>query len=93
LLAADGARIVISDVDEAESTKTVEELRAKGYEIIAIVGNLLEEQFSDVLVKKALETWGQINILVNGAGTLKPPQNAPRAWLFSISIFSSQSEL
>lgn len=50
----------------------MQELRAKGYEIISITGNLLDEQFSDVLVQKTVEEWGQINILVNSAGMLKP---------------------
>jgi 3-oxoacyl-[acyl-carrier protein] reductase len=68
LLAREGARIVIADVNTEESGKLAAELEAMGSEALAVDADVIEVDQAEKLVKVALEQFGQIDILVNVAG-------------------------
>lgn len=68
LLAREGARIVIADVNTEESGKFVAELEAMGSEALAVDADVIEIDQAGKLVKAALEHFGQVDILVNVAG-------------------------
>lgn len=71
-LASQGARVVINDINlpdaEEAARQTVEDIRAAGGEAIAVFGDCANSADSDKLFKTALDTYGDINIMVNNAG-------------------------
>ncbi len=68
LLAREGARIVIADVNAEESGKMLDEVRALGSEALAVGVDVIEIDQAEKLVRAALDAFGQIDILVNVAG-------------------------
>jgi 3-oxoacyl-[acyl-carrier protein] reductase len=68
LLAQQGAKIAINDVDEAKARMAVEELTAAGHEAFCLSGDMLNESFPDQLVKAVVARFGKINCLINNAG-------------------------
>jgi 3-oxoacyl-[acyl-carrier protein] reductase len=71
-LARQGARVVISDIDLPDAKKaadeTVEEIVAAGGEAIAVFGDCADTADSERLFRAALDTYGDVNIMVNNAG-------------------------
>ena len=67
-LAADGARIVVNDLDADPAMETVEALRKADSEAVACVGSVTESDFGDRFVKTALDSFGAVDIIVNNAG-------------------------
>ena len=71
-LAGQGARVVINDIDRPEAKEaaeaTVEEIRGFGGEAIAVYGDCADSNDANTLFKTALDTWGDVNIMVNNAG-------------------------
>ncbi|CCT65236.1 related to 3-oxoacyl-(acyl carrier protein) reductase [Fusarium fujikuroi IMI 58289] len=68
LLASKGGRIIIADVDKSKASATVQELQSGGYEAAYIIGDALEDGFAEKTVAFALETFGKVHCLINGAG-------------------------
>ncbi len=71
-LARQGARVVINDIglpDAKEAAEaTVEEIKAFGGEAIAVYGDCADSSDAYNLMTTTLETFGDINIMVNNAG-------------------------
>lgn len=67
-LAADGARIVVNDLDADPTAEVVEEIRALGGEALACAGSVTEDGFAERFVKTGLDAWGDLHIIVNNAG-------------------------
>ncbi len=65
LLAEQGARVVINDLDGDVAEQAVGEI---GGEAVSFAGDLTKEGVCDGLVDRALEAFGQIDIVVNNAG-------------------------
>ncbi|KAF4421180.1 3-oxoacyl-[acyl-carrier ] reductase [Fusarium acutatum] len=57
-----------ADVDKSKASATVQELRSNGYEAAYIIGDALEDGFAEKTVAFAIETFGKVNCLINGAG-------------------------
>ena len=79
-LAKQGARVVINDygagVDGSGSSKepaekVVEEIKGFGGEAIAVYGDVGNWSDVEATVKKAIDTFGDLNIVVNNAGFLR----------------------
>jgi 3-oxoacyl-[acyl-carrier protein] reductase len=70
--ASQGANIVISDINAELSQKTADEIKAK-YEVetLAVAANVAKLEECENLMAKALDKFGQINILINNAGITK----------------------
>ena len=68
LLAREGARIVIVDVNAEASDKMVNEVKALGSEALAVNADVIEIEQAEKMVKEALARFAQIDILVNVAG-------------------------
>lgn len=69
LFAAEGAKVVVSDIDAAKSQAVVSDIKAAGGEALAVPGDLLKQEYIDQLVKEAAAFGnGKIHILVNNAG-------------------------
>ena len=67
-----GARVVINDInlpDAAEAAQaTVEEIKAFGGEAIVVLGDCADSNDANTLMKTTLDTYGDLNIMVNNAG-------------------------
>lgn len=64
-LAEDGARLVLSDVDEAQLADFAATLPA---ETATLAGDIAQEGLSQALVKLAVERFGRLDIAINNAG-------------------------
>lgn len=70
-LAADGATVVINDLDEAEALKVAKEIEDNGGTSLAVVANCAVRADADRLVASCVEEFGKLDILVNNAGTTR----------------------
>jgi NAD(P)-dependent dehydrogenase (short-subunit alcohol dehydrogenase family) len=69
-LAATGAKVVVNDVgDGAEAVAA--EIVAAGGDAVARVGDIGDWDFATGLVQHAIDTYGDVNVLVNNAGVLR----------------------
>ncbi len=68
LFAQQGANVVVNDLDAAATEETVHAITAGGGHAIAVAGNVTEPDFPARLMQTAVDTYGQLNILVNNAG-------------------------
>jgi 3-oxoacyl-[acyl-carrier protein] reductase len=67
-LAGDGARVVVNDLDPEPADEVVGAIRAMGGEAVACVGSVIEDNFAERFIGTAMETWGDLHIIVNNAG-------------------------
>ncbi|NYT65307.1 SDR family oxidoreductase [Alcaligenaceae bacterium] len=67
-LAAEGARVVVNDLDDAPAQDVVAEILAAGGQAIACVGNVTAPDFGERFVGAAMAEYGDLNIIVNNAG-------------------------
>lgn len=66
--ADEGAKVVITGQDEVDGKRVVTEIKDKGQEAIFVQANVTKTDEVQAVVDKALEAFGQIDILYNGAG-------------------------
>jgi len=79
-LASEGARVIVNDlggeVDGSGGAKSpadevVDEIKKIGSEAIPNYDNVVQFATGEKIVKLALDTWGQLDILINNAGILR----------------------
>jgi len=66
--AQQGARVVVSDLDESGGLETLERLRAGGGEGIWVPLDVTQEEQVEALVEQTLSTYGALQVLYNNAG-------------------------
>ncbi|MBN2074838.1 MAG: glucose 1-dehydrogenase [Dehalococcoidales bacterium] len=66
-MAAEGAAVVIADIDINNAEKTVEELKVHNARILAVHTDVSDEKSTLSMAKKTTETFGSIDILINNA--------------------------
>ena len=66
--AREGARVLVSDVDEPGGAATVEAIVAAGGEALFVRGDLAEEVAVEALVRRTLEAFGRLDCAHNNAG-------------------------
>jgi len=64
----EGAKVVIADIDFEGAKRTVEDIKKLGGEAIAVRVNVADPNDVEVMVKKTLDAFGKIDILINNAG-------------------------
>jgi 3-oxoacyl-[acyl-carrier protein] reductase len=67
-LAAEGAKVVVNDLDAEPAADTVAAISAAGGSATACVGSVTEEGFAERFVAAAVEGFGGLDIIVNNAG-------------------------
>ena len=79
-LARLGARVIVNDLgvsgagtgaDEGPANEVVEEIRAAGGEAVAHFGDVADWEAAQRLIQTAVETFGDLHIVVNNAGFLR----------------------
>ncbi|GAA5869568.1 hypothetical protein JCM8547_001523, partial [Rhodosporidiobolus lusitaniae] len=68
LFAKEGARVVVSDLDEGKAQAVVDEIKKTGGEAIAVGGDVMAEEFPKNLSEATVQAFGGVNVLVNMAG-------------------------
>ncbi|GAA0607439.1 3-hydroxybutyrate dehydrogenase [Virgibacillus siamensis] len=66
--AEQGAKVVISDLKEEAAQQAADALSEKGYEALAIVCDVTNEDQLAQSIDKTIETYGRLDIVVNNAG-------------------------
>jgi 2,3-dihydroxy-2,3-dihydro-p-cumate dehydrogenase len=67
-LAADGATLVLADLDAAGLEDGAARLAADGATSVTVSGDLSQQEVAESLVRTATERFGRLDILVNNAG-------------------------
>lgn len=67
-LAAEGARVVVNDLDAEPAKQTVADIEAAGGRAVACVGSVTEPDFGERFVSAAVDNFGGLDIVVNNAG-------------------------
>lgn len=70
LYGKEGAKVVVSDLNEASAKETTEEIIASGGDAIAVVANVAKEEDIQNLIDTTVNTYGTVDILVNNAGIM-----------------------
>lgn len=68
LFAKEGAKVVVSDINEAHGNSAVDEIKKEGGEAFYIKADSSKPEENEALVKKTLEKYGALDIAVNNAG-------------------------
>src|SRR4030081_3087555 len=80
LFAQEGAKVVVNDLggdingtgeDRAPAQQVVDEIKAAGGEAVANVDNVADWDGAKRLIDTAIETFGDLHVLVNNAGVLR----------------------
>jgi 3-oxoacyl-[acyl-carrier protein] reductase len=66
--AAEGASVIIADVDHEQAARTVEELRADGASVWSIPVDVGDPERVKSLMQQTVSEFGRLDILVNNAG-------------------------
>ena len=67
--ASEGAKLVLSDIDEAMVQATAAQIaKEKGVETLGVKGNVAQFSDCEKLVEASLDKFGRIDILINNAG-------------------------
>ncbi len=80
LFASEGAKVVVNDLggnidgtgdDRAPAQQVVDEIKAAGGEAVANVDNVADFDGAKRLIQTAVDTFGELHVLVNNAGILR----------------------
>jgi 3-oxoacyl-[acyl-carrier protein] reductase len=66
--AKEGARVAVSDTDEAGANETAKLITAAGGEAVAVVGNVATRADAQTMVDAATRNFDRLDILINNAG-------------------------
>jgi 3-oxoacyl-[acyl-carrier protein] reductase len=72
VLAAEGARVVLADVDAASAERAATTLRAAGHEVVAVQANVVDGASMHALAGHVLDRFGRIDIMAANAGIYPP---------------------
>jgi len=72
VLAGAGARIAVADLNLEQAQSLVDQLRANKWEALAVPCDVLDRSSIESAANQVIECFGQVDILVNGAGGNHP---------------------
>ncbi|MCV6611842.1 MAG: SDR family oxidoreductase [Amphritea sp.] len=70
LFASEGARLMLSDLNEEGLQNTAAEVNQAGAEVSYLAGNLREKTYCEAVIAQAAEVFGGVDILLNNAGII-----------------------
>jgi 3-oxoacyl-[acyl-carrier protein] reductase len=68
---AEGARVVLSDIDAAALEEAQHKLSADGLEVSAIPADVTDSDAVAALVRHCADSWGSVDVMVNNAGVTR----------------------
>ena len=69
LLAEEGAKVVVADLDEAAGAATVAQIKAQNGEALFVRTDISQERDAERVCAEAVKAFGKLDILVNNAAT------------------------
>lgn len=66
--AAEGAKVAVADINDANAEQVVKEIEATGAEAIAVHVDVADEASTQAMADAVVARWGRIDILMNNAG-------------------------
>lgn len=81
--AREGAKVVVDDIDEENGCQTVEMIKKAGGEAIFVNADVTKATEVEMLVSKAVQTYGQLDMAHNNAGILDGttlPETTEEQW-------------
>ena len=89
-LAAEGASVVVADVDDAGGEQAVADVTAAGGKAAFVHTTIMEEESVADAVRFAVDTFGGLNILVTSVAG-RPPAGVrgPDAWKYMVDMFQT----
>ncbi|MDP9702381.1 NAD(P)-dependent dehydrogenase (short-subunit alcohol dehydrogenase family) [Paenibacillus intestini] len=70
LYAQEGAKVVVSDINEEAAQAVVQEIQANGGEAFVLLANVAKEEDVQQLIDQTVSKYGTVDILVNNAGIM-----------------------
>ena len=85
LFAEEGARVVVSDINQARTGETADEIKSRGGEASKAVGDVTLDGDTSRMVQTAVDAYGRLDVLVNSAGitarnALGPDASPEQVW-------------
>jgi NAD(P)-dependent dehydrogenase (short-subunit alcohol dehydrogenase family) len=68
LFAAEGAQVVVADINANEGQETVNRIRAQGGEAVLVQMDVRQAQDAERLTRATVESFGRLDVLVNNVG-------------------------
>lgn len=68
--AAEGARVLVADLNRAGAEEVVREIEKAGGTTLSVAGDLSDQQVVATVIEQAVTTFGGLDILVNNAGIM-----------------------
>jgi len=68
IFAKEGAKVVVSDLDEKKADSVVEEIKGFGGDAVAVGGDVGADEFPKKVLDVAISKYGKLNHIVNNAG-------------------------
>lgn len=68
VLAAEGASVLVNDINQAAAQKVVDEIIAAGGKAAVNTSDITNYEDSARAVQQAIETWGDLHVVLNNAG-------------------------
>ena len=63
-----GASVVVNDLDAAMAAETANAIMSQGGQAVAVSGDVTAAGFPELLMQTAVDTFGNLNVVVNNAG-------------------------
>ena len=76
-LARQGANVVISSRTESQLTSVKTEIENIGAKCLAVVANVIKQESATLPIRKAIDHFGKLDILINNAGGRIPGNQDP----------------
>jgi len=68
LFAKEGAKVVVSDLDEKKAQAVADEIKAAGGDAIAVGGDVAADDFPAKILDATIKRYGKLNHIINNAG-------------------------
>jgi len=82
-LAARGAKVVLLDLLGEKAAEVADEIKTDGGEAIGLACNVLDVQSIQSALDEIIKVYGQVDVLINGAGGNRPGASVPRDGVFT----------
>jgi len=82
-LAARGAKVVLLDLLGEKAAEVADEIKTDGGEAIGLACNVLDVQSIQRALDEIIKVYGQVDVLINGAGGNRPGASVPRDGVFT----------
>ena len=89
-LAGEGCKLILGDINLKGVNKTADEIKAKGQKTITVEVDVTDRAQVDEMVKKGINEFGHIDILINNAGASSKMmpfvQSSRKDWEYDINV-------